>query len=622
MSATSSPQVAAPTSPPRAGRLRGLSYLRHYAHGHAHSPSQAAPTVVTAANVNSSNGNATTSPPSLVQQPTSPPTAAAARARSTSPLNNTASNAWLPTVSGVSGLSRVASQPSAELSTSTGVVTSNGSSNARSIPSSAPAVRSIDEALSTSPDAGPPTHQPNHPPLVRSPSNTPRAVQPSDPAASIRFVPHVDTRATRESLVFTPIERILRFKDERIRVGRYSDRDQANPSAPVGFKSKVVSRRHCEFWCDNGQWHVKDVKSSSGTFLNHVRLSPPGVESRAYPLYDGDILQLGIDFKGGEEQIFRCVKIRVELNRAWQKALNNFKYIFDPWNVTGIPVAGMSAHRRIRNLAKTNFSGNKAKDGDTSSTHTSECSICLMPVAPCQSLFVAPCSHVWHYKCIRPLVEKEYPTFLCPNCRAIADLERDIEDDDLGEELWESMGDVVDQFTDDQAGRITHALESVQLGSPEGDGPPREDAQGGNVVEGQEPEPAGHGVPAPAELPSRSTSTPTTHPATEAAPSPIEIQQTPSGSWRRRGERVTDLDLRREGEPQTPEPDKTGSASNGNGSSGEGGQDGPMTPMNDAGPFVFDGSAMDSASAAVLPAVTNPPSSLDDSSDWRSAVPN
>jgi len=61
--------------------------------------------------------------------------------------------------------------------------------------------------------------------------------------------------------------------------------------------------------------------------LNHIRLSPPGIESREHPLKDGDILQLGIDFKGGEEQIFRCVKIRIELNRAWQKALNHFKYM-------------------------------------------------------------------------------------------------------------------------------------------------------------------------------------------------------------------------------------------------------------------------------------------------------
>lgn len=49
---------------------------------------------------------------------------------------------------------------------------------------------------------------------------------------------------------------------------------------------------------------------------------------------------------------------------------------------------------------------------------------------PCQSLFVAPCSHVWHFKCIRPIVNdpKLYPQFLCPNCRAVADLEADIEE--------------------------------------------------------------------------------------------------------------------------------------------------------------------------------------------------
>jgi E3 ubiquitin-protein ligase DMA1/2 len=40
---------------------------------------------------------------------------------------------------------------------------------------------------------------------------------------------------------------------------------------------------------------------------------------------DGDVIQLGIDFRGGEEQIFRCVKIRVEANRGWQNSLNNFK---------------------------------------------------------------------------------------------------------------------------------------------------------------------------------------------------------------------------------------------------------------------------------------------------------
>lgn len=155
---------------------------------------------------------------------------------------------------------------------------------------------------------------------------------PQDQMPTIRLIPHQDLRSNRPSLAFPTTSRTLPHEDCVIRVGRYSERDtNPNPppnlpsSAPVGFKSKVVSRRHCEFWCSNGQWYVKDVKSSSGTFLNHIRLSQPSVESKPFPVNDGDVVQLGIDFRGGEEMIFRCVKIRVECNRAWQKSLNNFK---------------------------------------------------------------------------------------------------------------------------------------------------------------------------------------------------------------------------------------------------------------------------------------------------------
>jgi pSer/pThr/pTyr-binding forkhead associated (FHA) protein len=42
------------------------------------------------------------------------------------------------------------------------------------------------------------------------------------------------------------------------------------------FKSKVVSRNHAECWMKNGVVYVKDSGSSSGTFLNGMRLSPGG----------------------------------------------------------------------------------------------------------------------------------------------------------------------------------------------------------------------------------------------------------------------------------------------------------------------------------------------------------
>lgn len=152
--------------------------------------------------------------------------------------------------------------------------------------------------------------------------------------ATIRFFPYQDSyQSSRPSLPFVPISRTLPSESCVIRVGRYSERDgipNPNPSepsdSPVGFKSKVVSRKHCEFMYVNGQWHIKDVGSSSGTFLNHMRLSQPNMVSRLYSIKDGDIVQLGIDFRGGEEMIFRCVRIRIECNRAWQQQPNEFKY--------------------------------------------------------------------------------------------------------------------------------------------------------------------------------------------------------------------------------------------------------------------------------------------------------
>ncbi|KAG2346483.1 hypothetical protein BDR05DRAFT_857199, partial [Suillus weaverae] len=55
---------------------------------------------------------------------------------------------------------------------------------------------------------------------------------------------------------------------------------------------KVLSRIHAEIWSDNGKIYIKDTKSSSGTFLNHSRLSLAGSESAPHQLKDGDIVQL------------------------------------------------------------------------------------------------------------------------------------------------------------------------------------------------------------------------------------------------------------------------------------------------------------------------------------------
>ena len=147
----------------------------------------------------------------------------------------------------------------------------------------------------------------------------------------IRLVPHLDSRRT---LRFEPITRDLKDDDPPLRIGRFTDRAGAglaaqNPlnSNKLAFKSKVVSRAHAEIWIESGKFFIKDTKSSSGTFLNHLRLAAAGHESKSFQLRDGDILQLGVDYQGGSEDIYKSVKIRVEVGREWQAAANAFKYV-------------------------------------------------------------------------------------------------------------------------------------------------------------------------------------------------------------------------------------------------------------------------------------------------------
>ncbi|CAI9636793.1 unnamed protein product [Alternaria burnsii] len=368
---------------------------------------------------------------------------------------------------------------------------------------------------------------------------------------SIRFIPHQDPRAGRPSLIFPTINRTLPDEGAILRVGRYSERDNipevqtnAPSAAAIGFKSKVVSRKHCELWCKDGSWYIKDVKSSSGTFLNHIRLSQPNVESKPFRIKDGDIIQLGIDFRGGEEMIFRCVKIRVECNRGWQQGLNTFN---------------KQTHQRLRALAKNK----KEVTGDASSTHTSECAICLMSIAPCQSLFVAPCSHVWHYKCIRPILNgPTWPNFLCPNCRAVADLEEDVED--MGEfEDWEGDEEVVNGATVPDASaeqgdrHITPRASVAPLNGA--------DSDGGVDLTDLHHQITNIENQSALETPGRQLT-----PPTSSVTQPVSINVNGANDY---------MGL----SPLHPP--------HGSGLTPDRVQDGPMTPRNDAGPFVLDGSA-------------------------------
>ncbi|GMF08677.1 unnamed protein product [Ambrosiozyma monospora] len=129
------------------------------------------------------------------------------------------------------------------------------------------------------------------------------------------------------------------------------------------------------------------------------------MESAKFGLVESDIIQLGMDYRGGSEEIYRCVKVKVELNSSWRRKGAKFS---------------KETHEKLKQLTLT------AKDEDIMS-----CVICLGAIKPCQAVFVSSCSHSWHYKCIRPLIVRSYPQFVCPNCKAVCDMEADLDDDEL-----------------------------------------------------------------------------------------------------------------------------------------------------------------------------------------------
>ena len=71
-----------------------------------------------------------------------------------------------------------------------------------------------------------------------------------------------------------------------------------------------------------------------------------------------------------------------------------------------------------------------SKKEDEANT-TVECCICINSMSPFQALFLAPCSHCFHYKCVTTLLGAGF-MFQCPLCRQVANLEASVaEPDDL-----------------------------------------------------------------------------------------------------------------------------------------------------------------------------------------------
>ena len=189
----------------------------------------------------------------------------------------------------------------------------------------------------------------------------------------------------------------------------------------IAFQSKVVSRLHAEIWCDtNGILYLRDTKSSSGTFVNRCRLSPPGVRSDSFRIHDHDLIQFGVDYRGGSVDEYRAIKVRFEVNYNLNIPRRSTEY-----GQSVLKKLESEHAQKIQNVSSESTSPQPS----TEKGKLSECCICLLKIRVSQALFISPCSHMFHYKCILPMIQLHHPGFSCPLCRPFFDLEQDAQDD-------------------------------------------------------------------------------------------------------------------------------------------------------------------------------------------------
>lgn len=89
---------------------------------------------------------------------------------------------------------------------------------------------------------------------------------------------------------------------------------------------------------------------------------------------------------------------------------------------------------------------NPYADTQTTSSDQTDCCICLSGIGPFQALFISPCSHSFHYKCIRTVLSTNC-MFPCPVCRQVANLDASVSMESLCEFLPEEKDmEIEDEF--------------------------------------------------------------------------------------------------------------------------------------------------------------------------------
>lgn len=187
---------------------------------------------------------------------------------------------------------------------------------------------------------------------------------------------------------------------------------------------------------------------------------------------------------------------------------------------------------------------------------------------------MAPCSHVWHYKCIRPILNgPTYPNLTCPNCRAAHDLQADIEEAESEWDDEEELQQAIEASKQDNGNSATNLSTNAPFTLPR----PSVDGDGDGDS------------PMPDYIPDNSAPVPQRPPP---AP-PIEFQSEIIPINQTFEQRLQSEAGASSGTPPRNIPPRANSNSRFDLSPAVNGvvTEGPMTPRNDAGPFVLDGSA-------------------------------
>ena len=208
-------------------------------------------------------------------------------------------------------------------------------------------------------------HQPS--PILPSQNR----IQPQPQQNGVRIEPSTNQTDPPAVLALHPLTSTFERKHitvpyfpEVLRIGRQTNAKTVPTAVNGYFDSKVLSRQHAEVWADrNGKIWIRDVKSSNGTFVNGVRLSPENRDSEPHELREHDTLELGIDIVSEDQKsiVHHKVSAKVEHAGIYTNGTNildlNFGDI-DPNSGNSLPMGPQVSQVRGRNGSQVSISSN------------------------------------------------------------------------------------------------------------------------------------------------------------------------------------------------------------------------------------------------------------------------